>query len=631
MKSASIAAAPAGRPNAIAACSHRRWSRRRRRSASLVEHLNVAPDALDADVQREDRLEDRRQHEQRKQRRDRRWRPAPPWRSSSAAHAVMPATKIQTRAVPRSRIVARSARVFVLFTAVVISLLRRRRRRYLVNVGLAARVRHCGTGLGNGSARGGSAVRISGSSVTIIPLQSMNYLLDYRSSPLPTTRSGSAQVNRKTVFCVGPLALVGLVTVGVDARPKRLRRRHHAKTTKPLPQSTPPAKAVHDATAYSARTLAVAQGQAGAVRAPSRRRARWPTRSCRATRSTPAATWFRTFARPRRSSTTPTPTRCSGKRTRRAQRSIASITKVMTATVFLENNPDLSQPVTVARSDVFQASTTHLHANDKVTDRRPAAPAADRVGQRRGARARARVAVRLGRLHPPDEREGGRTRTRKHALRRSVGPALRKRVVGLRHGAPHHARVAGRAHLVDHAHARIHRLQRQARRSRSAARTTCSAGGDVDVRAGKTGFISKAGYCLATVLRLPQSGHERRRRRVRRAVERGPLHGIAQSVQLGDLEGVDALRGQAGRAATAAVATTKKEPQRTPSSQREGFSAIFATSAAFLSVTPHPAYPRCIAAASSGSVAIESTATITGRCACRASYALRYRRQTSHA
>jgi D-alanyl-D-alanine endopeptidase (penicillin-binding protein 7) len=29
---------------------------------------------------------------------------------------------------------------------------------------------------------------------------------------------------------------------------------------------------------------------------------------------------------------------------------------------------------------------------------------------------------------------------------------------------------------------------------------------DVDVRAGKTGFISKAGYCLATVLRLPESG-----------------------------------------------------------------------------------------------------------------------------
>src|SRR5262249_38825554 len=50
-----------------------------------------------------------------------------------------------------------------------------------------------------------------------------------------------------------------------------------------------------------------------------------------------------------------------------SQRSIASITKVRTATVFLETKPDLARPVTVARSDAFQASTTHLGANDKVT------------------------------------------------------------------------------------------------------------------------------------------------------------------------------------------------------------------------------------------------------------------------
>jgi D-alanyl-D-alanine endopeptidase (penicillin-binding protein 7) len=30
--------------------------------------------------------------------------------------------------------------------------------------------------------------------------------------------------------------------------------------------------------------------------------------------------------------------------------------------------------------------------------------------------------------------------------------------------------------------------------------------GDVDVEAGKTGFISRAGYCLATLLRLPEGG-----------------------------------------------------------------------------------------------------------------------------
>src|SRR5205814_9013894 len=32
--------------------------------------------------------------------------------------------------------------------------------------------------------------------------------------------------------------------------------------------------------------------------------------------------------------------------------------------------------------------------------------------------------------------------------------------------------------------------------------------GTVDVRAGKTGFTTKAGYCLATVLRLPQSSQD---------------------------------------------------------------------------------------------------------------------------
>jgi D-alanyl-D-alanine carboxypeptidase len=32
--------------------------------------------------------------------------------------------------------------------------------------------------------------------------------------------------------------------------------------------------------------------------------------------------------------------------------------------------------------------------------------------------------------------------------------------------------------------------------------------GDIQVRAGKTGFISKAGYCLATLLQLPQGNQQ---------------------------------------------------------------------------------------------------------------------------
>ena len=42
-----------------------------------------------------------------------------------------------------------------------------------------------------------------------------------------------------------------------------------------------------------------------------------------------------------------------------SQRSIASITKVMTAVVFFESNPDVSQQVAMERSDVYAASTTH--------------------------------------------------------------------------------------------------------------------------------------------------------------------------------------------------------------------------------------------------------------------------------
>ncbi|HVB37893.1 MAG TPA: serine hydrolase, partial [Vicinamibacterales bacterium] len=49
------------------------------------------------------------------------------------------------------------------------------------------------------------------------------------------------------------------------------------------------------------------------------------------------------------------------------QRSIASITKVMTAVVFLESHPDLSEQVTVAPKDVYRASTTYLRAREVVS------------------------------------------------------------------------------------------------------------------------------------------------------------------------------------------------------------------------------------------------------------------------
>ena len=188
------------------------------------------------------------------------------------------------------------------------------------------------------------------------------------------------------------------------------------------------------------------------------------------------------------------------------QRSIASITKVMTATVFLENNPDLKQPVTIVRGDVFQASTTHLHANDRVTTDdllHLLLIASDNAA----ARALARVS--------PYGSDG--------FIRRMNDKSAE---LGLE--STHYADPSGllsenvssaydMARLITHASQdeRISAIMRTneytvysgGRRPITFRSTNhLLRGGDVDVRAGKTGFISKAGYCLATVLRLPKSG-----------------------------------------------------------------------------------------------------------------------------
>jgi serine-type D-Ala-D-Ala endopeptidase (penicillin-binding protein 7) len=190
------------------------------------------------------------------------------------------------------------------------------------------------------------------------------------------------------------------------------------------------------------------------------------------------------------------------------QRSIASITKVMTATVFLEDNPDLSQVVTIARSDVFHASTTRLMFNDKVT--------ADDLlhllliaSDNAAARALARVS-QYG----------------------SAGFIERMNATAFELGleSTHYADPSGllsdnvssafdMARLITHASddERISSIMRtpeytirtSSKRPRAITfRSTNHLLGrpDLDVRAGKTGFISRSGYCLATFLRLPQGG-----------------------------------------------------------------------------------------------------------------------------
>jgi D-alanyl-D-alanine endopeptidase (penicillin-binding protein 7) len=191
-----------------------------------------------------------------------------------------------------------------------------------------------------------------------------------------------------------------------------------------------------------------------------------------------------------------------------SQRSIASITKVMTATVFLENNPDVSEVVTVARSDVYQASTTHLKTNDRVT--------VDDLlhllliaSDNAAARALARVS--------PHGSDGFIVRMNEKAAELGLQSTVYADPSGLL--SENVSSAYDMARLITHASGdeRIASIMRTPEYTLYTAnhrvltfRSTnhLLRRDDVDVRAGKTGFISKAGYCLATLLRLPDNGHQ---------------------------------------------------------------------------------------------------------------------------
>ena len=190
-----------------------------------------------------------------------------------------------------------------------------------------------------------------------------------------------------------------------------------------------------------------------------------------------------------------------------SERSIASITKVMTATVFLEDNPDLTRPVTIVRSDVLRASTTHLRLNDRPTTGsllHLLLIASDNAAARALARVSPRGSTGFVERMNEKARELGLSSTHyadtSGLLSDNVSSAL------------------DMARLIAHASAddRISSIMRLSedtvdlgRRSVTFRSTNHLLGrADVDVLGGKTGFISKAGYCLATLLRLPQNGKQ---------------------------------------------------------------------------------------------------------------------------
>ncbi|HYE87176.1 MAG TPA: serine hydrolase [Vicinamibacterales bacterium] len=189
------------------------------------------------------------------------------------------------------------------------------------------------------------------------------------------------------------------------------------------------------------------------------------------------------------------------------QRSIASITKVMTALVFLESNTPVSTLVTVQRSDVARASTTYLRNGFKLT-------AEDLLNlllvgsDNAAARALARVSV-MG-YDAFIQRMNDKAKELGLESTNYADPS------GLL--ADNVSSAYDQARLIAYASAdeRVSAIMRKTSFSTNIGKRIITANntnhiirnGDIDVVGGKTGFISRSGYCLATLLRLPQTGQQ---------------------------------------------------------------------------------------------------------------------------
>jgi D-alanyl-D-alanine endopeptidase (penicillin-binding protein 7) len=189
------------------------------------------------------------------------------------------------------------------------------------------------------------------------------------------------------------------------------------------------------------------------------------------------------------------------------QRSIASITKVMTALVFLDSGAALDQTVTVQRSDVARASTTYLSSGVKLT-------AEDLLNlllvgsDNAAARALARVS--------PMGYDGFIQSMNIRAQSLGLDSTTYADPSGLL--AENMSSAYDQARLIAYAAAdeRVGAIMRKTSYTTSVGKRMITANstnqivrsGDIDVVGGKTGFISRSGYCLATLLRLPQSGKQ---------------------------------------------------------------------------------------------------------------------------
>lgn len=315
------------------------------------------------------------------------------------------------------------------------------------------------------------------------------------------------QVNRKPFFWTATLALCGLVTVGVAPIDAAAAAKKSSTVRKAVASKPAAPKATKRSTRYSAQRSLSRKAKLARARAAAMAReiARTLLPRYKTDESGDLVPDLRAAAA---IIYDPYTNQVLWEENSQTQRSIASITKVMTATVFLENSPDVTESVTIAKSDVFRASTTHLRANDRLT--------VDDLlhllliaSDNAAARALARIS--------PHGSEGFVDRMNEKAAELGLESTSYADPSGLL--SENVSSAYDMARLITQASGdeRIGSIMRTpqytiqlANRGPVTFRSTNRLLGqpDVDVRAGKTGFISKAGYCLATLLRLPQGGQQ---------------------------------------------------------------------------------------------------------------------------
>ena len=189
------------------------------------------------------------------------------------------------------------------------------------------------------------------------------------------------------------------------------------------------------------------------------------------------------------------------------QRSIASITKVMTAVVFMEDSPNLSDEIVVQPSDVRAASTTYIRSGYRITKGdllHLTLIASDNAA----ARALARVSslgseAFIARMNSKAA-ELGLTNT-SYA---DPSGLLSANVSSAYDMAKLITYVSGDERIASVMRTQTYTVTAGRRVINIHSTNQLVMNGDVDVQAGKTGFITKSGYCLATLLRLPQGGPE---------------------------------------------------------------------------------------------------------------------------